>query len=789
MFDPWLFFLAVLHAVSLIAGVVWVCRKQNIPWRDWPFAVYIMVWAGLVLAGHFASIFKSLDKLDVYAAASFLGLSVMLALFLSIERIPAAKPLLTAPGLSFTPISHAKARRFLTIFLIVTMAFAALSCITLGLSIYPDNADSMIYRLPRAFWYVSNGSFLHPFKSLDNRIVFYPLDGVALYVPLVLYNLPGTAHAVPSLISWMLLIYAAYRFARSLGAERLVSFAAAWLVGITPGVFAQSMSTNDEILAATALLAGLYMGWRWLVTGRRGYFLLAATSVSISVGTKLHFLFLSPVIIAMIAIAAWHIWRRPERLKEWIGAVGGETLLASLIMAIVMVMPFLLYNYLSTGRIYFFGEFEDDVFNLGASLRGALQNLLIYVLQMTVSPIADLNSWPVANDRQHFNNMLNSLFNPLIKPLISEDPKFYHLGYRFVGITIPVSVRFVEFSLWSGFVWMLWPLQVRLVLSQPFALRGPFFLIAMTPPIWLLLWSFSTLYMEGTATYFTYYLICAAPAAVFSFAVMRSALWNELRWVLIIFVGLTNFIISTNMLMYSGFRALPDLYYAKSLPYDWCHFEQRIIDEIRAADRIRIIALHEKLPFFAFMRWNPRARFYTPYPVDVLPEAEKILQVLPVSSLDRYGFMPLKIPGKLTPGVTYLGSIRAIGREAIFALGNGVERRYPGESDYLIPQISINQLADGSFVSLDEKQIAGFSAQDHLEFMYEIFFNGEKIFTREWDKSPDFSVKIAGYDPFVKPALITIAVRSSWGHKELARQTYRLGGPGEWLPEGAEYDY
>jgi len=786
MFDIWMTVAALAHAAVLAGGVIWFCRKVKMPWRDWPFALYIMVWASLVLAGHMASLVKALNRLDIYALATLAGLGIVLAAFRFADKPKAAPALLAPPQLSFAPIESLRARRLILIFLGATLAFVALSEMAIGFSVYPDNADSMIYRLPRAFWYVSNGSFLHPFDSMDKRITFYPLDGVALYVPLVLYNLPGTVHAFPSLAAWMMLGYTVYRFARELGAERLIAFFASWMIVVTPSILAQATSTNDEILCAVVLLTGLYMGWRWLVTGRRGYFFLAATAAGLSVGTKLHIVFLTPVILAALGLAAWHINHKPSRLRQWLKAIGWKTGTAALASTLVMIVPFLFYNYASTGRFYFLSDFTHEVFNMGTSLQVAFQNFLIYVSQMILSPIADLNSWPVANDRQHFNNMLNAALNPLIQPFIDPNPAYYHMSYRFVGITIPVSVRFVEFSLWSGFVWLLWPLQAKLTLKQKFPLRGLFFLLAMTPPIWLVVWSLSTLYMEGTATYFTFYLICAAPAAVFTFARINRTVWNEIRWVIVVIVALTNVIISANLLMFSGFRALPDLVYSKTWPYDWDLFEKPIIDEIRRADKIRIVILHEKMPYFAYMHWNPRAKYYTPYPVKELPDAEKILQIFPVSSLDRYGFMPLKIPGKKTLGATYIGAIRAIGREAIFAQGNGVERRFPDESNYIVLQVYVIENPRGSIIKL-ENDVIGLSPEDNLEFNYEINYEGRKIFQRDWSEDPIFSLSLEGYNPFKKAGQITVAVRSAWNHKELTRATYRLGGPGFWLPEGGEY--
>ncbi|MFA6279612.1 MAG: phospholipid carrier-dependent glycosyltransferase [Bdellovibrionales bacterium] len=780
---------AFLHAAALIGLIFWACRKRKLPWNDMPFFVALVLWATLVLAAHFTGAFNALNQLDVYVPMSFVALGIMLALVSFLWRIPVATPLLVKPALPFATIEHEKTRRILFWFLIVTLALFALISLVLGQGVYPDNADSMIYRLPRAIWYVSHGNLLHPFDAPDNRILYYPLDGVALYIPLVLYNLPGTWHAMPSLLAWLMIVYTTYRFGRALGGDRLLALLAAWLVGMTPSILAQATSTNDEILTAAVLLCSLYMGWRWLVTGRHAYFFMAGLALGLSAGTKLHIVFLMPIVALVGLVALWPLRQAPVRLRLWGKAIGWKTALLTALIVIVMFAPFLFYNYASVERFYFFDDFKKDVFNLSANLTIGLQNLLIYLSQMMLSPIADMNMWPIANDRQGFNSALNALVNPLIKPLLSQDPTHYHLNYRFVGVTIPVSVRFVEFSLWSAFVWLLWPWQGILALRQRFPLRPLFFLLAMTPPLWLLLWSFSTLYMEGTATYFTFYLVCAAPAAIMVFSPIKKTVWHELRWVMVFLVVFSNLIIDHNLVMYSGFRALPDLFFAQKIPYDWLLAEDRIIDEIRAADRIRVVMTHEKMPYFGYMHWNPKATYYSPFSIKdpaAIPNYQDVLQILPISGLSMYGYMPVKIPGKRTVGPTYLGAVRAIGREAVFAVGHGIEKKYPEESNYLILQARIEQKDKDAWEIVMDPNPMGFSLDDQLTFAYEIKNDGTVLARHDPVKNPSFKITLP-FSPYEMNLNLTIIVASAWSGKELTRVTYPLGGKGSWLPEGGEY--
>lgn len=791
MFDPILLASALLHLGLLAGGCCYFYKRWGMDKSAAPVTIGLWLWVALVLGAQGASLLHELGSLAAYIPMTFAGAALFGAALHWAHKQPAKAPLLQAPQIYFAPLLNLKIRRALFWFLALTLGlFAAISLI-LALSVYPDNADSMIYRLPRAFWYVSHNSFLHPFSGPDQRLLFYPLSGIALYIPFVLYGLPGTAHALPSIAAWAAILFLTYRFARQLGADRLIALFASCLVGLTPGILAQATSTNDEIIAAAALIAGLYMLWQWALTGKHSALLLAGTAVALSASTKLHIVFLLPLIGLALVLGLWRMrGKLRENLQRIASAAGWPTTIVTILAMVALFAPFLFYNYASTGRWYFLNDFQNDVFNLGANIRISLQNLLIYFAQLTLSPIADLNIWPVANDRLAFNNALNDLFAPAIRSLLSSDASYYHLGYRFQGITLPVSVRFVEFSLWSGFVWMLWPITARLVAKQKnFPLREVFLVIALTPLLWLLLWSFATLYMEGTATYYTFYLICAAPAAAFALAHIAHPARNRLRWIIVGFVTLTNLVIAGNLVMYSGFRALPDLYYARRWPYDWLLTEQKIIDEIRAASRIRIAFTHEKMPYFGYMHWNPKATYYTPYMIDdgnLPPKPEEILQLLPISSLSIYGYMPIKVQGKRTLGVTYLGAVRAIGREAIFASGAGVQHRYPQESDYIIGRIQSTPLSNGHYELSYSEEVAGLNADDKLTFEHVLELDGKAIFHRPPQSTPAFTIE-TDFDVHTRPALLLTVVRDALSGKEVARTTYQVGAGNAWLPDPGDY--
>ncbi|MDX9689705.1 MAG: hypothetical protein RBT70_04450, partial [Alphaproteobacteria bacterium] len=157
-------------------------RSLKLDRREWPFFVLMGLWVVLVLTGHLASSFEKLGTLGVYTPLSFVSLGFWVILLHHFVKKGARAPLLAHVTMAFPLPESQKVQTFLWRFLWISLGLLALSCFVIGMNVYPDNADSMIYRLPRAFWYVSNDSFLHPFKSieLDNRLVYYPLNGVAL---------------------------------------------------------------------------------------------------------------------------------------------------------------------------------------------------------------------------------------------------------------------------------------------------------------------------------------------------------------------------------------------------------------------------------------------------------------------------------------------------------------------------------------------------------------------------------------------------------------------------------
>ena len=175
--------------------------------------------------------------------------------------------------------------------------------LVLAYGMLPANPDSISYRFPRIYWYFGQGSLMHFTNASEPRPLYYPFNGTLAYLPFLHFQLGPRTFIAPSLFSWLITGLTTYVFARDLGGARLMAAATAWLIALTPNILIQSLSTNDEIIAAAPMLAGLFFLHRWFHQRQLFDALLGIIGVTISVGTKLHVFFYWPLLIAIAAVA------------------------------------------------------------------------------------------------------------------------------------------------------------------------------------------------------------------------------------------------------------------------------------------------------------------------------------------------------------------------------------------------------------------------------------------------------------------------------------------------------
>jgi hypothetical protein len=270
--------------------------------------------------------------------------------------------------------------------------------------------------------------------------------------------------------------------------------------------------------------------------------------------------------------------------------------------------------------------------------------------------------------------------------------------------------------------------------------------------------------------------MCAAPAMALCFVRPAVEKNSKLRWATIGFLVLTNLVIDGNVAINNTFRGLWHFTENKPWPYDWLLFPKSVIEEIQRAKKIHIAITHGKVYYFSFMHWNPGATYYSPY--EAPPSNPNVLHILSTPSESYYGFMPIRVPFKPTAGITYLGHIRGVDREEVFAFGNDVAMRHPTDSDFISLHASLKQGYDGFDAEIDPIA-AGLNSGDRLEFQYRIrTLDKHTVYESSWQDKPALKTELPKNS--MDMWTIDISIRSAVDTSQKISTTFALGAKGAW---------
>lgn len=203
----------------------------------------------------------------------------------------------------------------------------------------PNNADSLIYHLPRQVFWMAQGTVFTDHVSNPHMIKMPPLSE---YLGLNLFLLTG-ADRLHNLVQWFSLVGSLAAISRILslvGATRQAQLVGALFFASIPAVFFEASNTKNDLVTTFFLLGAV-----WALTGAvvRGKFTVAdavfaglfAGCALLTKGTAIAFM---PVIGAMFLIVSW---RRQVRLS-------GCSLAVAAIFTLVVASPHFLVQ---SGRI------------------------------------------------------------------------------------------------------------------------------------------------------------------------------------------------------------------------------------------------------------------------------------------------------------------------------------------------------------------------------------------------------------------------------------------------------
>src|SRR5882724_5918262 len=301
----------LLYLLALGAILALGVKTRYLGWGPALVAVFLLIWADLILTAQLLSLFSAIYVTSAYVAVS-LAIAAIICVGLRLVPLEAE---LKVPEFS-NPLSPQLAR-YLAWFLAGTATLALLIDLVMAFGLLPANPDSIVYRFPRAYWYLGHGSLTHVANVADPRVLYYPFNGALLFLPLIHFQLIPQAFTLVSLVCWLMIALTSYVFARDFGGPRLFAAATAWLIYLTPNVLLQSLSTNDEIIAASALLAGLFFLHRWYCSRQTFDAMIGIVGVSISAGSKLHVVFYWPLLAAIAVVLVFHYRAVLVEIRTW----------------------------------------------------------------------------------------------------------------------------------------------------------------------------------------------------------------------------------------------------------------------------------------------------------------------------------------------------------------------------------------------------------------------------------------------------------------------------------------
>ena len=775
--------LAVIYVLSLSAILAVGIKTPQLGWLRTVLGVFLLVWAVLIVTAQFLSLFSILSVTWLY-----IGTSIIIAAGAS-ACLRKIRPTSSLSFPEFESPFRPRLAAWVMAFLIVSAVLVLIGDLTLAKGFLPANPDSIVYRFPRVYWYFGEGALSHFSNQGEPRPQFYPLNGMISYLPLLHFQLGPRSFSLMSLTCWLMAALSTYVFARDLGGPRIVAAATAWIIFLTPNVLIQSLSTNDELIAAAPLVAGLFFLHRWYHARQPFDVLIGVIGLAISAGTKLHITFYSPLLAGIVITLVYHYRAVWAEVRGWLSLRGAAfiALLGSIV--VVFTFSFMIYNYRATGQVMAW-EFAAGLQNKPFSIAAALQNVVLYAAQMVLTPVADvhLGSTQTSLPRQLHYEAFNNLLAPLFA-WVDNGPGFTSAFYRFTGINSSQALLLNEQTVFIGFTWLVAVMSAIWLTRRwddPRAVWARWHIASF--PVWFVTYAASTRYIEGFTVYLTYATIAAAPAMVYAFAPIRRVRLAQVRLLVVAAAAATQLFFAGSILLTSPAKNLNVLARTPERPASrGFTVDQSVTNEIGLAKNgVYQYSIAWGQPYWAFMAFHPEIKqFLASQPIPMtgppgepndsvsvaLRYSRYFLMPRPdAPSLHLYSFpqfpayghaVPIRIPDKASPGLSWIGDlVFALGPEWVFAAGNGVETRFPGRDKYIVvPYQELSNFGrDAEPVIRISPTIYGLGGKDDLKFKFDIRIDGKIVSSSDWQAVPDASLATPGIKP--GNAVLTMQVRN-----------------------------
>lgn len=645
----------------------------------------------------------------------------------------------------------------------------------------PSNWDSSAYRFPRALWYLQHGNLLHfanPYN--DPRPLYYPFNGTILYIFMAMYQLGELAFTGVTFVAWCASGLGVYTTSRRFGASYTGSIVAAFLGILTPAVLCQATSTNDEILAASAILLAFPFAVDWAKTPKLRFGFLTGVGAGLGVGTKLHWAFYYPYLILAGIVAGIWIARNLELLRPQL-KIRVTGIVLALVPLAIFGADFAVANWISAG-VYTNSVFNDSVMNKPFNTKLAKEKIYAGTGQLFLSAIPDIlrhgSQADVTRQYKDFNNVLDTALFSRVTEIRKISPE----GFQFKGPLSdgPESYLMNEYTVFAGL--LPWLIGASIVLAGFRSdVNKPALWVAASLLGWHVCYVLYTKYIPGASAYYTYPAIIASAglAPLWDWSLSRPGI---LRFALAGFFALTTLthsIVASHIFRYNTLRNV--VYAWTKDPASNGHpIDPAMKEAIQLASTIHIPHLSWSQMMWHMMRHNLSAT-YTTGPVHV-DSPLKELQLLGLLPANPDGRVAVVLPRGATTSAVYLGP--AFGTR-YYGAGAAAMGFHPEQTKLGIAGVGFPKVPSGKVVHIGGPFL-GVKSSDGMQFRASLVSTATKrVFSGPWRSTSEI------FSPFeIKESDVIdelwIDVRHPSKPKEYVRSYLPLTALSEPMPARAE---
>lgn len=727
-------------------------------------ALFLLVWCDLVLS---ALILSSVGQLGVWRA--YFVISVVLAIIFTLLLLRMSNTVKTPEIVSDKVESRflkwwVRGASWLAIF------FVVIPTVLICVFYISNNSDSIAYRIPRAFFYIDQGSLSQ--IPGDFRIQFYPFNISLVNLWFATYGLTGVWFNLFGFTTWLVGGISVWRFARDTRAGHTASLVASAIFITSPAVLVSVSSTNDDMIAGVPLLIGALFMMRWWKSGSWFDIMLAAIALGLSFGSKLHWVMMLPI-AAILFIYVLYQLKLQGKFTSFLYHRAKQVFTA-ICVTLILTLPIFIINLSQSGHLL---PSTSGLINSPFSMATAGAHSLVSTASMLFGPIPDLNLAQSQAARQAFGSDFNNWINDHLLSWLITDQNYVADGFIFAGIGSNIANLGVgEVTVWLGFVpWLLVLVFLLLLKKHSGQLQRVAFWLVLIFFGWHLARAFMLKWVPGEGIYYAFSMALVAPAIAYlwEYKSYESGIKEVIIKGACIAVIATNLISATNYFLFNYQRSLPHLFATNYKPNQNL-ISPRLSQVLRASNRTLIVHNQWGLPYMQFINANPSAHYAT---TDLMPE-------LPLVAFDLALIMGTAIPVEFENDdrsrLSLLGSYGLYGTQTVYGSGSVVDKlvleqaeEIVSESKYALLEAFIAQKnAAGSLTSIMFPRLRGVSSDED-------FFISATII------SPSFGVvKVLEEDQFSRKPTINIPTGADAGY--LIVKLKRIDSPNivahVWLP-------